>query len=218
MGKSNTIRRSGPWLVSTAAFVGILLIGVTTLVLTNKPAANSQTEARDLQDRVGQLVTLPKNEDPAIATVTASTNISDPFMKQAKEGDKLLLYYKSLKAYLYRPSINKIVDIGPITVDPSTAEVAGTRIVVKGRATDDERANNYRARLMSLYKSAVVLSAQDNGSGAPADTIVVDLTNDNKKYNLVSNIAATLDIKRGTLPLGETAPADADILILVGQK
>jgi hypothetical protein len=139
-------------------------------------------------------------------------------MKQAKEGDKLLLYYKSLKAYLYRPSTNKVVDIGPITVDPSAAEVDGTRIVVKGRATDDERASSYRTRLTSLYKNAVVLSAHDDRTQIPTDTIVVDLTNDNQKYNLVTNIAATLNIKRGTLPLGETAPAGADILVLVGQN
>ena len=57
--------------------------------------------------RVSELYLLPDSE-PIIATV------SDPsitFFKSSMKGDKVLLFPNNGKAVLYRPSINKIIDI-----------------------------------------------------------------------------------------------------------
>lgn len=140
-------------------------------------------------------------------------------MQQAEDGDKLLLYYKSLKAYIYRPSIHKIVDVGPITVDPAATEVQGARIAIVDGSGRPQKAADYHTRLESIYKGAAIShSTRQAARSDHPTTIVIDLTNDNQKYNLVNNIAATLGGRRSVLPLGETAPPNTDILIIIGNE
>ncbi len=65
---------------------------------------------------VAQLVELPKNEKPAIATVTDPERLkSNPFFAKAQIGDKVIIYAKSGKAILYDPKNHKILDVAPIT-------------------------------------------------------------------------------------------------------
>jgi len=64
---------------------------------------------------VNKLVALPKGDDPTVATVTDLESLkTQVFFKDARVGDKLLLFSKSKKALLYRPSENRIIVVGPI--------------------------------------------------------------------------------------------------------
>lgn len=68
----------------------------------------------DLVSKVGKITELP-NEEPTIATVRNIQELaSEPFFKDARNGDKVLIYTKSKKAIIYRPSTNKIIQSGPI--------------------------------------------------------------------------------------------------------
>jgi hypothetical protein len=207
------------WFVLGTFLGGVLLVATTALVVTMKPVSRAETDAQLIRETVGRLVVLPTNEEPAITTISEEMRASDKFLQQAQDGDKLLLYYKSLKAYIYRPSIKKVVDIGPLTVDPSAEEVQGARIVLVDGSGQPQKTADYHTRLAAIYKDATVsqLNTHDTHHDH-ATTVVVDLTDDNQKYNLVNNIAATLGGRRGTLPFGETAPANTDILIIVGKE
>ncbi|CAN5154175.1 hypothetical protein BH11PAT3_BH11PAT3_2920 [soil metagenome] len=64
---------------------------------------------------VGRLVDLPQGETPTIATVTDLKPLgSQEFFKDAQIGDKLLLFTRSKRAILYRPSTKKIIVVAPL--------------------------------------------------------------------------------------------------------
>ncbi len=109
----------------------ILLILILTVVPTiyfysqnkntEKKLNNLQQKSDDLNTvlgQVGKLVLLPTGEQPILATVSDLSKIQgQPFFTHAQNGDKVLIYKKTRKAILYRPSINKIIEIAPVNID-----------------------------------------------------------------------------------------------------
>lgn len=77
--------------------------------------AQQQKEAEQLIQKVGNLIILPNEETPVIATVNDAKTLASQqaFYKEAVNGDKLLIYTVSQKAILYSPSRNMIVNVGP---------------------------------------------------------------------------------------------------------
>lgn len=83
-------------------------------------------EAKALLSKIDQLIVLPAGEDPVIATVSDKSKLeSQPFFANAKNGDKVIIYLKAKKAYLYDPIANKIIDVGPVAL-PSQEAAAPT--------------------------------------------------------------------------------------------
>jgi len=66
---------------------------------------------------VSKHIMLPNDETPALLTVTDTSKLTTDFLKQASNGDKVLIYQKHKKAIIYRPSIDRIVDVGPVVID-----------------------------------------------------------------------------------------------------
>ncbi len=65
--------------------------------------------------RVGLLMLLP-NEEPTIATVSDLSKLKDqPFFTNAKQNDIVLMFPRAQKAVLYNPTLNKIIEVAPIT-------------------------------------------------------------------------------------------------------
>lgn len=76
-----------------------------------------QTETQQLVNQVGKLVQLPQGETPTIATVNNSTKLKNQaFFKDAQNGDKVLIYSKSGKAVLYRPSTNRVIEYSTVNL------------------------------------------------------------------------------------------------------
>ncbi|HYM65091.1 MAG TPA: hypothetical protein VES68_01230 [Candidatus Sulfotelmatobacter sp.] len=77
--------------------------------------SNTLQEQQSLIEKVGNLIVLPLNENPQIATVSDKTKLKDQaFFANAENGDKVLIYNSAGEAILYRPSINKIIAVAPI--------------------------------------------------------------------------------------------------------
>jgi cell division protein FtsL len=89
--------------------------------LMHLKSANSSSQSNETQqliDKVGNLVQLPANEPPTIATVSNASHLkSQQFFSRAKDGDKLLIYSKSGLGVLYRPSTNKIIAYSPVNLN-----------------------------------------------------------------------------------------------------
>jgi len=80
----------------------------------------SQEEVKSLIAQVSQLIVLPTDETPTIATVSDPERLKDqPFFAKAQKGDKVLIYSGAGKAFLYRPSTKKLVDVAPINIGKS---------------------------------------------------------------------------------------------------
>lgn len=96
--------------------------------LKQDPQQVAQQEIKDLVTKVSKLVVLPEGEDPTVATVTDPDKVKDqPFFASAKKDDKVLIYTKAKKAYLYNPGLNKIVAIAPINIGTPTTPAPTTK-------------------------------------------------------------------------------------------
>lgn len=130
----------------TSNLKGVLVVlGILTLVLAGTsvmlykqvrqlktdPQQASQEENQQIIDSVGKLVLLPEGETPTIATVTDPEKLKaeQAFFARAMEGDKVLIYTRALKAIMYRPSENKIIEVAPLVIGnpaPAPAPAAPT--------------------------------------------------------------------------------------------
>jgi cell division protein FtsL len=89
--------------------------------LSSNPVLTAQQEQAQLIAKVGKLTVLPTGETPTIATVTDITKLKDQaFFANAQNGDKVLIYTQAKKAYLYRPSTNKLINIAPVNIGSQT--------------------------------------------------------------------------------------------------
>jgi hypothetical protein len=61
-------------------------------------------------------MTLP-TEKPTIATVENTKKLtSQAFFKNARNGDKVLMYTQTKKAILYRPSEDKVIEVAYLNI------------------------------------------------------------------------------------------------------
>jgi uncharacterized protein HemX len=119
--------------VLIALAVGLVLILKDRNHLKNEVSKLSQSqqatadEATELNNEVGKLIQLPADEVPTVATVIDAAKVkSQAFFASAQNGDKLLLYSKSGKAILYRPSTKKIIEVAPINLGNSQPQPGTT--------------------------------------------------------------------------------------------
>lgn len=85
--------------------------------LSQKQNLSAIDESKQLLEEVGQLIELPTDDEPTIATVSDASKVNDkPFFANAKNDDKVLLFTKSGKAILYRPSIKKIIEVSTLNL------------------------------------------------------------------------------------------------------
>lgn len=107
--------------------VAVVVLGYTTYTfysqlidLKQDPQKASQEIANKLVERVGQLIILPTDETPTVATVSDPERLKDqPFFANAQMGDKVLIYTNAKKAFLYNPATNRIVEVAPINIGPT---------------------------------------------------------------------------------------------------
>ena len=133
--KKNMLRQkltsSAKRLTRTHIFVGLcilILVGLSVYFYQRSRQAELQlsgdtTAAQQATNRVVKKVSkhmlLPTDEKPTLATVSDVTKVKDqPFFTHAKNGDEVLVYTQARKAILYRPSVDRIVEVAPLSVNP----------------------------------------------------------------------------------------------------
>lgn len=222
---------------STAVIVGIIL--AIALIpsyyfytrwehsqkLLKNPDLAVQEEKRDILGKVGKLVDVPVNEDPTIATISDKDKLQNqiknqPFFSKAENGDKVLVFPQAKKAILYRPTINKVMDMVAISLSTESASipgiVAGTKImtVIYNGTQTPRLANVAETKLTTQYDFLSIVKKDNAAKTDYPKTLIVDL---NGKYQeLAGTLAQQISAAVVPLPAGETKP-DADLLIIVGQ-
>jgi hypothetical protein len=100
-------------------------------------AAPSTTSAADMSQSdiiaaVGKIMLLPTDDTPTLAKVSDPSVLqSQTFFKNAAVGDIVLMYAKSLRAIIYDPVQNKIIEVGPITGASASTTAASTSTVAR---------------------------------------------------------------------------------------
>lgn len=86
------------------------------------PTVYAKEEAKLLKGKVGKLIELPLDEEPTIATVTDADRLREQqFFANAQNGDRVLIFNEAKKAFLYRPSTNKIIEVAPVNIGNNQA-------------------------------------------------------------------------------------------------
>jgi len=97
--------------------------------LLSNPSQAAVEELKSVKDKVGKLIELPSNEEPTLATVSDKNQLAGvALFAKAENGDKVLIYTKAGKAYLYRPSLNKLIEVTSVSLNQnaSTASPSAT--------------------------------------------------------------------------------------------
>ena len=80
------------------------------------PEARTRVELEKTVSLVGRLMVLPEGEIPTIATVSDPEKLQgQAFFAHAQKGDVVLVYALAKKAILYSPTLNKILEIAPVS-------------------------------------------------------------------------------------------------------
>ncbi|HSW65695.1 MAG TPA: hypothetical protein VLI54_00970 [Bacillota bacterium] len=85
------------------------------------------TETSALISKISVHMVLP-SEKPTIAIVEDAKKLaSQSFFKHAQNGDRVLVYTKSKKAILYRPSQDKVIEVAYLNTSASTTTATDTK-------------------------------------------------------------------------------------------
>lgn len=107
-----SIKRSRPLQFVLFLFILGMIIGLG-LSIARLVSPPNYDDVTTVTNAVAKHVVIP-DEKPILATVTDKTALKTPFLQEADNGDRILLYEKAKKVIIYRPSIDRIVNIGPI--------------------------------------------------------------------------------------------------------
>jgi len=185
--------------------------------LLNDPTAASQLEVDSITKELAKFMDLPSDEQPTIATVLDREKLQDqPFFAKAENGDKVIIYTKSGKAILYRPSSKRIIDLAPINLGESQGAV---NIAVYNGSNASGLAKAFSETITAQASNVTVL-AEATAVKKYEGSLVIDLTGEKKE--LAEQMAQFIGGQVASLPDGESAPAisgdaTADLLIIVGQ-
>lgn len=181
------------------------------------PAA-SEAEVQAIISEVGRLISLPGEETPTLATVSDRDKLKEiPFFANAETGDKVLIYVKARKAYLYRPSQQKLVEVAAINLAPDARvnEEFSESIFLRNGSGTAGLSRLVEDDLKKVLPNAKIIG-RDNAVGSFDKTTVVALSADNKSQaELVAKLFAA---NVSDLPAGEEKPAGATgVLIIIGK-
>ncbi len=188
--------------------------------LKSSPQATQEAakeEVKQLIEKIGKLIAVPKDETPTVATVNDIEKLkSSPFFTNAKNGDRVLIYTTAKKAILYRPLENKIIEVGPISIGTPSASLApaAVNIVLLNGTTVTGLTKKYEAELKTVVSDVVIVDRDNAKNREVEKTVIVDIKKD--KSTRVAELAKSLGIQVSPLPEGEVAPKSGDFLIIVG--
>ncbi|MEI6690378.1 MAG: LytR C-terminal domain-containing protein [bacterium] len=186
-------------------------------------------DVKKIVTKIGQLMELPAGEEPAMATVADKDKLQgEKFFELAQNGDKVLIYEKSQKAILYRPTTNKIVDVSRIGANPEVAGAATTNPeAIKADAAQTPATialynGTTKVGLTTTFATSikdqqgVQVTVKDEAVKKDyAASVVVDLTGQNSQA--ADQLAQKLGVaKTTTMPEGEPKPT-TNIAIILGQ-
>ncbi len=180
------------------------------------PTGASKEEIKAIAKALSKFMDLPTDEEPTLATVLDKEKLKDqPFFAKAENGDKVIIYTKSGKAILYRPSTGRIIDIAPINLGESQGMV--NVYVLNGTSTAG-LAKTFSAALKAQATNVTVLGEDTAKKTDYAKSVVIDVTG--KKAELAKQMASLIGGEVSTLPAGEILPTvkdqTIDLLVIVG--
>lgn len=210
------------------AFITLIFVGYWFLQNNYQESKKNsvKSEIQQVIMQVEKLMELPKNELPELATVSDKSQLQQQaFFEKAENGDKVLFYTNAKKAILYRPSINKIVEVAPINIQqttnnkqtPMNVNPTNTQIIKMAIYNGTDK-NGYALETSNRLKKSlgnidVVKTA--NASKFYDENLVVDFTG--KLHVEVNKIISELGSGIATSSAVDETNPETDLLIILGK-
>lgn len=105
--------------------LGVLGYIVWGVIFKDPNAANKATAARVIKE-VSALYLAPNEEATVVKIEDKSKLTSQTFFDRAENGDFLLIYPKAKQAIIYRESVNKMINAGPVNLPEQGQAPQGT--------------------------------------------------------------------------------------------
>ncbi len=188
-----------------------------------KEIAKKETDA--LVKKVSKLIALPTGETPTIATVNDANGLAkgQSFYKGSKNGDKVLIYFKAQKAFIYSPDRNFLVNVGPIYVDKSARAAATTKTQTQSKLNIEIRNGTSQTGLATQTSDKLkkianfnVVYISDAATSTYKKNIIVDLSKGTKK-ELVKSLEKELGLTSVTTLPAKEKTTTADVLVIVAK-
>ena len=178
---------------------------------------NRGTEIQKTLRQVSMHLILP-NETPSLATVKDPSQVKEQFLKQSKKGDKVLIFEQAGKIILFRPSINRIIDVGTASIDPALIEAKDARVVIRNGSSIAGAADTAVAKIKQLYPNIGSIKIENASRSTFDKTIGIDISNGQQFLEFATGSAQALGGQAGIVPLGEQKPTNTDVLIIIGNN
>lgn len=200
-------------LIALVAVGGLSGFGIYYFIqykrVVDNPSIVSKQETQDVVSAVRKLMELPTDETPTLATVQDKDKLKDqPFFAAAQNGDKILIYTKAKKAIVYRQKDSRIINVGPILLDQTSAS-AKVELINGGSGTSQTEST-----LASQFKDKVTVYKKADAAKSYSKTKVIDTKG--AFSSLAASLAEKLNGEVSKMPDGETADGSADIIVIVG--
>lgn len=221
--------------------IGFLVIvvsgyGVYERYFSLTDAERAEKELSTAVAAVSKLIILPQGDEPVLATVTDAEALiaQQAFFAGAVNGDQLLLFPKNLKAVIYSPSRNVIVNAGPIEQDaksvvedgePPASLPAQSGLNEQNALTIEVRNGTAKAGYALQIAEKLAASAgftitkvTDASKNSYRNTVVFARTNKESEQSKTEALVSALDASViGSLPEGEK-DTEADVLVILGKE
>ncbi len=191
-----------------------------------------------LLQEVGEKVLLSSDEKPTVATISDIAKLENqPFFREAKNGDKLIIYAGIRKAILYRPEIKKIIEISTIgegesdqtnnapnlsepTLTPTPIVEAEEKVIKIVILNGTKEGGLAKKASDILEGDSIEIVSTGNAKEDYQTTSIssVDTSNPISESKLKEAIKGITKVTPDvvSLPEGETKPSNADAVLILG--
>ncbi len=184
----------------------------------NSIKKSAQEEAKKLIEELGKLISLP-DEEPTVATVADVEKLKEQsFFKNAKNGDKVVIFTNAKKAILYDPNEKKIIEVAPLNIGTPSAQIIEeeqVKILLRNGTSTVGLASKFEPKLTKVLPGAEITDKENAATKDYEKTLVVVLSEQGKK--VVEKLTKELKVETSSLPAGEAEPEDVDLLIIIGK-
>lgn len=115
----------GKIFLSVSILFGLVISG---LVISRREARRRISQSggfsgnEAILSQVSRIAVIPDTDQPVIYTIDDITKFNRrQFFRNARNGDKVLIFPQSRKAIIYRPATGQIVEMGPVNIAGSIA-------------------------------------------------------------------------------------------------
>lgn len=177
--------------------------------IKKNPNQVAQAEVNRIVKLVGQLIALPNDESPTLATVLDKDKLKDqPFFASTQNGDTILIYTKAKKAIIFREKANRIINVGPISIDQKNGTPVA--LINAGGNIDD-----VTKKINDKYAGSVTITGTTDAKNKSSVNKITVVDVAGNSGDQAKQLAELLGGTVGNLPSGETAPDGANIVIFV---